>query len=47
MLKLGDFTFVKSVNSIIKLNKLAGTLNYLSPEIIKEDQNYSSKVDVW
>jgi serine/threonine protein kinase len=47
VVKLGDISFVKDVNSIIKSNKLLGTLNYLSPEIIKEDPNYSQKIDLW
>lgn len=45
--KLGDLSIVRDVNGLLKFNKLVGTLNYLSPELIKEENNFGFKIDIW
>lgn len=47
-LKIGDLGISKSVAIMTKnSSNFPGTVNYMSPEIIKEDRNYTNKIDVW
>jgi serine/threonine protein kinase len=45
-LKIGDLGFSKAVNSLTS-SCYPGTANYMSPEIIKQDRDYTNKIDVW
>jgi serine/threonine protein kinase len=46
--KIGDLGFSKSIANITKkTSKFSGTVNYMSPEMINEEADYTNKIDVW
>ncbi len=47
IIKIGDFGVSRTLmNSFDKASTLAGTLNYLSPEMVK-GSHYDTKSDIW
>jgi serine/threonine protein kinase len=47
-LKIGDLGISKSVANITRsTSRFPGTANYMSPEIINEEKDYTNKIDVW
>jgi serine/threonine protein kinase len=47
-LKIGDLGFSKNVSNISKqMSTFPGTASYMSPEIIRQEKDYTNKVDVW
>jgi serine/threonine protein kinase len=47
-LKIGDLGISKSIQKITQnTTNFPGTANYMSPEIINEERDYTNKVDVW
>jgi serine/threonine protein kinase len=47
-LKIGDLGVSKSIETIANnLSKFPGTLSYMSPEIVNNEPNYTTKIHIW
>lgn len=47
-LKIGDLGISKDISKIKESTiNIPGTTNYMSPEIIKGQKDYTNKIDVW
>jgi serine/threonine protein kinase len=47
-LKIGDLGFSKNVSKMSKkTSKCPGTVNYMSPELIRQEVEYTNKIDIW
>lgn len=45
-IKLGYLGLVSDLNSMVDMDKVEGSYNYLSPELINFEA-YNDKIDVW
>lgn len=45
--KLGDFGVSEPLEASSKKRSIIGTLLWLPPEVINQDQNYSTAIDIW
>ena len=46
-LKIGDLGYSKNVADMVSHSRAVGTLNYMSPELIRGDKNYDNRIDSW
>jgi serine/threonine protein kinase len=46
--RIGDLGYSKSMSIIsTKSSKYPGTINYMSPEIVNQQKDYTYKIDIW
>lgn len=45
-LKIGDLGYSKLADNMVTSSRTVGTLNYMSPEILKREK-YDEKIDTW
>jgi serine/threonine protein kinase len=46
--KIGDLGLCKSVEGLTQnSSRFPGTSSYMSPEVVSEEKDYTSKIDVW
>ena len=47
VLKISDFGLSRFANEVAELASRVGTLPYMSPQVLDQEQNYSYKCDIW